>query len=82
MITANVYDNAGNAEATLEAGTITGVFRQAQYRYGHCLGRLYHRGYQIGWRFARCMGEEMCARIEVVNIILVDWAREAKGGQP
>lgn len=81
MIEATIYDNAGNYELTLEGSSVEKVFRQAQYYYGHCLGRLQHRGEQIGWRFAHCAGEEMCARVEVVNVVLNEWLREAKTGR-
>ena len=67
-ITADVFDNSRNWIDHLEAGTIIGLFRIAQYRYGHCLGKLFDKGDIVGWRFARCMGEEMCSRVEVVNV--------------
>lgn len=69
-ITATVFDNAGNFIKKLDAGTTIGIFRQAQYTYGHCLGKLHENGESIGWGFAHCMGEEMCSRVEVVNIKL------------
>lgn len=67
-IQAFIFDNAGNYLGTLEAAEVIGIFRQAQYRYGHCLGKLYKEGNPIGWRFAHCMGSEMCSRVEVLNV--------------
>lgn len=75
-IKATAFDNAGNWLDSLEAGSMIQLFRRAQFTYGHCLGKVSEEGVFKGWRFAQCKGNEMCSRIEVVNIIFnnpKDW---------
>jgi hypothetical protein len=69
-IEAYAFDNAGNFELTMEGGSAISLFRQAQSRFGHCLGRITEEGLIKGWRFARCYGDTRCSRIEIINVIL------------
>ena len=71
-IKASVLDNAGNWLRDLEASSLLQLFRIAQFAYGHCLGKLSEQGVFKGWRFASCKGDEMCSRVEVVNIMILN----------
>lgn len=47
------------------------LFNQAQYYYGHCLGRIMNsHDTKIGWRFARC-GEKLGCEAEIYEIYFI-----------
>lgn len=61
----------GKTEACASIGSL---FREMQYKFGHCLGSIKNQeGNKIGWMFAKCNGK--CGIVGAFNIIIEEVKR-------